>query len=155
MRKLTSPKAVLMLAAFEGNTCFWLLPMVMVGDNLLYLSFASAAQFRTTFSFMFAHKSNLTAAILFFFVLIQYGFAYFLLTYKFLRPRIANNALYQCQFSLNGFIVEGFLFGIRNVVNGFTHGFLLDRHELQIMLLIANNSLVLLVMFALRKEFIH
>ena len=96
MRKLTNPKAVLMLAAFEGNTWFWFLPMVMVGDNLLYLSFASAAQFRTTFSFVFAHKTNMTAAILFFFILIQYSLTYFLLTHKFLRPRIASNALYQC-----------------------------------------------------------
>ena len=96
LRRLTDPKIVLMLAAFEGNTCFWLLPMVLLGDNLLYLSFASAAQFRTTFSFAFPHKANLAAAILCFFCLLQYSLVYFLLTYKFLRPRLACNALYQC-----------------------------------------------------------
>ena len=96
LRRLTNPKAVLMLAAFEGNTCFWLLLMVLLGDSLLYLSFASAAQFRTTFSFAFAHKANLTAAILCFFLLLQYSLSYYLLTSKFLRPRLACNALYQC-----------------------------------------------------------
>ena len=155
MRCLTNSKAILMVAAFEGNTLFWFLPIVVVGENLLYLSFASAAQFRTTFSFVFAHKANLAAAILSFFILIQYSFTYFLLSYKFLRPRIASNALYQCQPTFNGFILESWLFGIRNITNGFIHGFLLDRHELQIILLIANNSLVLLVMFALREEFTY
>ena len=52
-------------------------------------------------------------------------------------------------------MVEGCLFGVRNLLNGFIHGFLLDRHELQIILLIANNSLMLLVMFSLRKEFTY
>ena len=155
LRRLTDPKIVLVLAAFEGNTCFWLLPMVLLGDNLLYLSFASAAQFRTTFSFAFAHKANLAAAILCFFFLLQYSLVYFLLIDKFLRPRFASNALYQCQHSLKGFMVEGCLFGVRNLINGFIHGFLLDRHELQIILLIANNSLMLLVMFLLRKEFTY
>ena len=47
------------------------------------------------------------------------------------------------------------MFGVRNLLNGFIHGFSLDRHELQIILLIANNSLMLLVMFLLRKEFTY
>ena len=144
-------KVILMLSYFEGNTLLWFLPMVMIGDNLIYLSFSCGAQLRAAFSFMFSHKANVAAAAVCLFFLLLYSLAYFPLTYSFLSKRHASNGIYLCNPTLRGFLLESTLFAVRNIVNGFIHGFLLDRHELQICLLIGFNTIVLLVLYALSK----
>ena len=147
------PKVILMLSYFEGSTLLWFLPMVMIGDNLIYLSFSCGAQLRAAFSFVSSHKANLTATAVCLFLLLTYSLAYLPLTYSYLSTRHASNGIYLCNPTLRGFVLESVLFAIRNLLNGFVHGFLLDHQELQSWLLIGVNTVVLLVVYFCSKEF--
>ena len=134
---IRNPKVKLVISEFEGNTFWWFFFLSFMTDNNLYLSFACAAQFRTPFSFNFADKGNLVSSVMIFFVLVVYCFGFFFLTHAlYKKKRIAQAALYQSEPCLRGFVMESILFGTRNLFNGFIHGFFLDDHDTQVILLI-------------------
>ena len=90
------PKAILVLSEFEGNTHKWFIWMVLIGENMLYLSFACGVQFRMFFSGVFQHKLNMTITIFFFFILVMYCVCYYQFTYNDKNRRIASNGLFFC-----------------------------------------------------------
>ena len=102
----------------------------------------------------FAHKLNLTVVIKCLMVLILYSFGYNSLTYKFYRKRNASSGLFLCKPTMRGFLLEGYLFSLRNLANGFIHGFLLDRHLLQISALTVVSGLLVVIIVYYRKQFV-
>ena len=132
----------------------WFLIMVLVGDNLLYLAFGCAAQLRVVEIASFSHKLNLTVVIKCFVLLVLYSIGYNSLTYKFYRKRNASSGLYLCKPTLRGFVLEGYLFSLRNLVNGVIHGFLLDHHLLQISALTAVSGILAFMIVHYRRQFI-
>ena len=120
---------------------------------MLYLSFACAVQFRTFFSGIFQHKLNMLTAIICFYFLVMYCICFYQFTFNDHNKRVASNALFFCKPTFKGFLLESIIFGARNLLNGFIHGYLLDHHDVQLFLLIGVNGIVLLLILIMRKQF--
>ena len=149
------PKAILVLSEFEGNTSSWFMWTVLLGENMLYLSFACGVQSRMFFSGIFQHKLNMSIAIFCFYFLLIYCICFYQFTFNDQNKRVASNGLFFCRPTFKGFLLESVVFGIRNLLSGFIHGYLLDHHDLQLYLLIGVNGLVLLLIVRMRKEFAY
>lgn len=136
IRCITNPTAKLLLAEFEGNTLVWFFSLSFLTDNALYLSFGCGAQLRTSFSFNFADKANLVTSVIVLFILFTHIVTFFVLTHVlYKRKRLAQSALYLSEPCLRSFVMESVIFGGRNILNGFIHGFFLDDYPTQIILL--------------------
>ena len=147
------PKAILILSEFEGNTYKWYLWMVLLGENMLYLSFACGVQFRMFFSGIFPNKVNMSITAFCFFSLLIYCICYYQFTFNDHSKRIASHGLFLCKPTYKAFILESIMFASRNLLSGFIHGYFLDHHLIQLGLLIGVNGIVLLFIVRLKKEF--
>lgn len=148
----TKPEYRLALLDFEGNTLLWFFFLAFMLDNALYLSFACSAQIRTSFSLTFMDKVNLVTSVLCFFLLISFSIGFFMLTQSFFpKKRISQTALYQSETTTRGFVMECLVFGVRNILSGMIHGFLLDNHELQIILLMVVSIIITFWVFLYSK----
>jgi hypothetical protein len=130
----------------------WFFFLSFMLDNSLYLAFACSAQIRSTFSLTFMDKVNLVSSVICFFILIAFAIGFFMLTLSFFpNKRLAQSALYQCEPTKKGFFTECLIFGTKNILNGVIHGFILDNHELQIILLMSVGFLIVLGTWIYRK----
>ena len=105
------------------------------------------------FSGIFPHKINFSVTAFCFFFLLIYCICYYQFTFNDHNKRVAANGLYFCKPTFKGFILESIVFGTRNLLSGFIHGYFLDYHAIQLGLLIGVNGFVLLLIILLRKEF--
>lgn len=153
---IKDPEKYLSIAEFEGNTIMWFFFLSFMIDNALYLSFACSAQIRTAFSFNFMDKINLVSSVFCFFILISFSIGLFMLTLSFFpKKRVSQAALYQVESRSRGFVTECFIFGVRSVLSGMIHGFLLDYPELQITLLLSVSGFITFWVSLWKKEFTY
>ncbi len=126
---------------------------ILLQNNIIYLSFQSFLQLKSTFFFTFIDKINILFAIIFLFFTFFFSFAFYI-SVNWIHPKYLNfytQIKFKDKISIFYFAFSIFL---RTFATGFVHSYLLENGQIQLLILFFIKAVIIICLIHIKNEII-